>query len=352
MAFKYFWKPLLTGWCLLLAHLMTAQSHPTMPGTEFINHPEDSTIEVRIDGAYFTSLLYSRTLEKPILYPLISPQGLTVTRGFPRDPRPGERIDHPHQVGLWFNYGDVNSLDFWNNSSAIPNDQLEQYGKIVLDNYKLVEDQDVPSLTIHCTWQDHAGNGLLREKTIFKIQRLDNANVIDRITTLTAIVEVTMEDNKEGLIGMRVARELELPSDQPAIFTDAQGHATEVKALDNSRVTGNYLSSEGLTGDAVWGTRGRWVRLAGVLEGKPVSIVIIDHPDNVGYPTYWHARGYGLFAANPLGQSVFSSGEQALHFRLSKGSSRTFRYRVAVHDGSVLPTAVIEKWFEDFSRNQ
>ena len=42
-----------------------------------------------------------------------------VTRGFPLEPRPGERVDHPHHVGLWFNHGDVNGVDFWNNSESL-----------------------------------------------------------------------------------------------------------------------------------------------------------------------------------------------------------------------------------------
>ena len=54
-------------------------------------------------------------MEKPVLYPLNSSSGIPVTRGFPIDPKPNERIDHPHQTGMWFNYGNVNGLDFWNN---------------------------------------------------------------------------------------------------------------------------------------------------------------------------------------------------------------------------------------------
>jgi hypothetical protein len=50
------------------------------------------------------------------LYPLIADGGITVTRGYPLEPRPGERVDHPHHAGLWFNYGEVNGFDFWNNS--------------------------------------------------------------------------------------------------------------------------------------------------------------------------------------------------------------------------------------------
>jgi len=72
------------------------------------------------------------------------------------------------------------------------------------------------------------------------------------------------------------------------------------------------------------------MKLASEINGEQVALVIIDHPSNVGYPTYWHARGYGLFAANTLGQKVFSKGENELNFSLKKGESVTFKYRLVV----------------------
>jgi hypothetical protein len=100
--------------------------------------------------------------------------------------------------------------------------------------------------------------------------------------------------------------------------------------LDNTGVTGLYTSSEGLTGDAVWGTRARWMALAGRVGGEDVVLLLIDHPGNPGYPTHWHARGYGLFAANNLGQKALSNGKDELNFALEAGKSVTFRHRVLI----------------------
>src|SRR5204863_479210 len=82
-------------------------------------------------------------------------------------------------------------------------------------------------------------------------------------------------------------------------------------------------SSEGKKGDAVWGTRGRWTMLTGKVGDEALTIAMIDHPKNPGYPTYWHARGYGLYAANPLGQKVFSNGRETLNFTLEPHASTT-----------------------------
>jgi hypothetical protein len=118
--------------------------------------------------------------------------------------------------------------------------------------------------------------------------------------------------------------------------------------MDNTGVTGHYLSSEGIEGMDVWGKRAKWVALSGEVEGEKVSIVIFDHPDNVGYPTYWHARGYGLFSANPLGQSIFSEGKETLNFSLESGESTTFRYRTLIVSGET-DAAKIEQEYKKFT---
>jgi len=106
-----------------------------------------------------------------------------------------------------------------------------------------------------------------------------------------------------------------------------------VPALDNAGVNGTYTSSEGLTGAKVWGTRGRWTALSGRVGDEDVVLLMVDHPKNPGYPTYWHARGYGLFAANPLGQAAFSGGKQTLDFTLAPGAKASFRYLLLVLPG-------------------
>ena len=90
------------------------------PNVEVVANEAEQRVDVLVDGQLFTAYLFPSTIEKPVLYPIRSATGQTITRGFPLDPMPGERVDHPHHVGLWFNYGDVNGLDFWNNSDDIP----------------------------------------------------------------------------------------------------------------------------------------------------------------------------------------------------------------------------------------
>lgn len=314
---------------------VATRTTPAQAGVRVVVNGAARRADVYVDGKPFTAYIWPETVKKPVLFPLRTAQGTVVTRGYPLEPRAGERVDHPHHVGLWFNYGDVNGLDFWNNSEAIPPAERHKYGTIRHLRIKHVASlPDRGELEVETEWLTPEGRAILREDTMFIFHAGPNLRAIDRITRLTALDQrVVFHDNKEGVLGMRVARQLEQPSDKPEVFTDASGKATAVARMDNTGVTGRYLSSEGKAGDEVWGTRGRWTMLAGRIGEEDVTLAILDHPRNPGYPTYWHARGYGLFAANPLGQEVFSNGKQKLNFTLEPKQSATFRYRVLILSG-------------------
>jgi len=319
---------------------------------ELVQLDDQRKVDVLVYGKLFTSYTYPKNIKKPILYPLITPKGTKITRKFPLEPSVGERVDHPHQVGVWFNYGDVNGLDFWNNSDSIKVEKRHGYGTIIhrtIDTIKSGNNKG--SLTVSMDWIAPNGDILLKENTTFYFTAKENEYAIDRITTLTAQEQdVSFKDNKEGVLGIRVTRELEHPSDKPVIFTDANGIPTKVAGLNNEGINGNYLNSEGLEGLDCWGKRSNWVNLRSTIGDEKISLAILDHKSNVGYPTYWHARGYGLFSANPLGQKEFSQGKEELNFKLNKGQSTTFKHRIIVASND-LNKNTLDSSFNEFSKN-
>lgn len=302
-------------------------------GADIKNNKAKRTADITIAGKPFTTFVYTDTMEKSFLYPIYAPNGTVITRGFPWNPQPGDPVDHPHHIGLWFNYENVNGLDFWNNSFAIAPEKKKQYGWIKTQTVEPYKDGNGQSLKTTANWTNQEGKVLLTESTIFKFQERDGIYMIDRMATLTAVEDISMPDVKDGMLGLRVAHELELPIKQTKEYKDDKGIVTKVTANKDETVTGNYITSSGKEGDAAWGTRGNWCMLYGKKGADTISIVIIDHPQNPGYPTYWHARNYGLFAANPLGQKVFSEGKETLNFKLAKGESATFMYRVLIASG-------------------
>ncbi len=313
---------------------------------ELTKIPGENRVEVMIEGREFTSYWWHPTIFKPVLYPVRTAKGTTLTRNYP--PMPNEADDHPHHVGIWFNYGNVNGLDFWNNSGAIAAHRKPDFGSIKHRKIKTMKSGKQGVLVVACDWVDNDGKVLLDEETTFTFKGEGDLRIIDRDTKLTAKTDVSFKDNKEGCIAVRVTTPLQLPSSKKKkTFTDEHGVKTEV--IGGKGANGKYLSSEGKEDNAVWGTRARWVKLYGSFEDENADIVIIDHPENPGYPMHWHARDYGLFAGNTLGQKVFSKGKLELNFKLAQGQSTHFNYRILVSNGPTLSKEQIEEKFEEFS---
>ncbi|MGA9672291.1 MAG: PmoA family protein [Terracidiphilus sp.] len=336
-----------------LAFSGNAFAAATAKGVQVVPDEPNRRVDITIDGKPFTSYIWPTSLKKPVLYPLIDSDGTTLTRGFPLAPRPGERIDHPHHAGLWFNYGNANGFDFWNNSDAIKPENRAKMGTIL--HTKIVSTKSGPDrgeLVVESTWITGTNQPILTQTTHYIFARRNHARVIDQLVTLKALDRVVFNDDKEGLLGMRVARWLESPDEKGGVFTDANGNATQVAAAPTDApnpATDEYLTSEGVKGGAAWGTRGRWCALTGHTGDHQVNIAIIDHPANPGYPTYWHARGYGLFAANPLGRSIFDPKQPAFNFTLEKTQSAIFRYRVILDSQGAASPSELNREAEAFA---
>jgi len=318
-----------------------------------VKEQNENKINVFIGQRLFTSFLYPDTLEKPVLWPINASGGTMITRGFPLQPLPGDPTDHPHHVGLWFNFENVNGLDFWNNSYAIPADKKHLYGWIKTDKIIKTSNGDKGVLSYHANWVNQKNEVLLEETTTFEFTGTAHRRIIDRSTTLKANTDILFTDAKDGMLGLRVAHELQIPSMTDQKFTDNKGNVTIVKKSADSVASGNYLTSEGRQGDDAWSTRAIWCKMYGKMGNDSISIVIIDHPANPNYPTFWHARGYGLFAANPLGEKIFTNGKSEKNLRLKTGESVRFYYRIIIHDDKeTISAKQVNELANDFAKNK
>jgi hypothetical protein len=312
--------------CLLFFSLAYSAKSPKV---EFKNKEQEKKVDVYVDGKFFTSYIYPDNMEKQSLWPIVSASGKTVTRGYPLSPRPFERTDHPHHVGLWFNFGDVNGLDFWNNSFAIKPADKPKYGTVKFKNI-VSENSKKGELVTASEWVDINNKVLLREETSFVFSGSGNLRTIVRTSKLTAATEVTFTENKEGLIGMRLDRAFEEPATKPEKFLDANGIETEVPVLNNTGVNGVYRNAEGVSGGAVWSKRSPWVALRADKDGEIITIVILDNPKNTNYPAWSHARGYGLFATNNLGGRAFDKEATPVKVVLKAGETLVFKHEILI----------------------
>ena len=189
---------------LAASSLLAASALAASPakGVQVVPDETQRRVDITIDGKPFTSYIWPTTLKKPVLYPIMDADGVTLTRGFP--PRPGERVDHPHHVGLWFNYARVNNFDFWNNSEAIKPENHAKMGTIVFD--KILSASSGPrtrrtgrALDVDRRQRssDPRGDHALRLLTA----TARTNRVIDRMATLKALDHVVFEDEKDGMLG-------------------------------------------------------------------------------------------------------------------------------------------------------
>lgn len=323
--------------CLLAMATVAANAQ----AVKITENKEKKQYDVTVDGQPFTSYVFWDDQKKPILYPLRTSKGTTVTRGYPLEKVAGERTDHPHHISSWFNYGNINGVDFWNTPpEGVTRDRgvIEKFGTIKHRSAKIVKNgKGSAQMNASMDWIMPDGSKIMQENDQIFFRAGKDVRIIDRVITLTAQKDkVVFNDSKEGALGIRVTRTLEEPSNKPEVFTDANGVPTKVPVMDNKGVAGVYLSSEGKIGEKeAWGTRAKWMTLSGTVKGEDVVVGIFDHPKNPTYPTYWHARGYGLFAANPFGAKEFTKGAKTLNYTLESGQTITLRFRILIHSGKL-----------------
>jgi hypothetical protein len=280
-------------------------------------------VSVSIDGKPFTEFFAGPEAVKPYLHPLRTATGKIVTRSYPMETVAGEAKDHPHHRGLWITHGLVNEVDFWANEKNQKGAGKAGRGTIITKRINAVESgKKKGTIGAAFEWQDPTGKGLLTEQRTMTFYSHPTQRWIDFDVTLTALDEVTFGDTKEGMFAIRLATDLE------------------------EKHTGKMRSADGKEGEkAVWGSRSPWVDFAGTLEGEKVGLAILDHPTNPRHPTYWHSRGYGLFAANPFGVRDFERDKAKNgDLKLAKGGAVRFRYRLIIHPGDATEAKIAEEF--------
>ncbi len=274
----------------------------------------DGKAVVKIDGAPFTEYVFTGHT-KPILYPVVGPTGVEMTRSYPmKEGVDNEAHDHPHQKSIWFTHDDVNGVQFWleypRKGSDLKPGRIVQKGMCIDAN--TIETQD--------EWLAPDGKVVCSDTRVLTFGTTPAGRYIDFAVTIHASNgDVTFGDTKEGTMGIRMHPLLRLQAD---------------KKRGNHTAKGNAINSDGIEGKAIWGKRAQWVDYWAPIDGQTVGIAIFDHPSNPRHPTWWHARYYGLVAANPFGIHDFENKPEGTgDMKIESGDSVSFRYRFLFHTG-------------------
>jgi hypothetical protein len=281
-------------------------------------------IDVLVDGKPFTTYYFDPAIAKPYLMPLRTASGAVVTRGFPvrndvsaGDPKASSF--EPHQRPLYFGHGDIDGLDFWQEEvfDKFYSDHGHQsYGHVVLKSVEEPSQKgETASIRAHYTLNDPHNRVIGEETQSFTFAGNAGIRIIDCEIELTATAgPLDLGDTKEGTFAIRLAPELSAP------------HVT-------------MINSAGAQGEKeIWGKPAEWVDYSGTIGGQKVGVAIFDSPKSFRHPTTWHARAYGLFAANPFGLREFTRDfDKDGSWAIPEGKSTRFRYRVVIHEGDFGP---------------
>lgn len=279
----------------------------------------ENAVEVRFGDDLFTRYV-TNDETKPLFFPVYGPGQVPMTRSFPMAEVEGEADDHPHHKSIWVGH-EINGLDFWANRGGVIKFQKIEAVSALGDSFTVLN---------HWNRRD-GGETVLTVSTKFAFGADAAARWIDADVTFQAINEdVTFDDTKEGVFAIRTHSNLRL------------------KPVTKGSPSGQSINSEGVTGKDMWGKPAKWVNYWGSIEDKDVGVAIFDHSSNFRHPCHWHARDYGLIAANPFGLHHFTGapeGEGA--HTIAKGESLTLRYRMLFHTGDH-EAAEIETRYEAF----
>ncbi|MBI4621839.1 MAG: PmoA family protein [Verrucomicrobia bacterium] len=312
---------------LLVAFLAAACSATAQTGVKITTL--DDRLRVEIDGSLFTEY-YFKGVPKPFLYPIIGPGNAALTRNFPMKQVPGETQDHPHHRALFYGHGNVNGIDFWAEGA--------KSGKTVHDEFVEVKNGDTTGIIRSRNRLVTVDNKVLgTDERTLRIHKTPHGPMIDfEITHHASHGDLVFQDTKEGTMAIRVAETL------------VQRHSQSKKNPTPRKSFGNIVNSEGVRDGATWGRRAKWVDYYGPVDGKTVGIAMFDHPKNPRFPTWWHVRDYGLFAANPFGVHDFERLENpaAGDLKVAAGKSVTFRYRLFFHAGDEKAAHIAERYEE------
>ena len=286
-------------------------------------------IDVSIDGQPFTAYVFAGH-RKPILFPVLGPGGAAMTRSWPLvDGVAGEPQDHPHHESVWFTHGAVNGVDFWASHPKADAPKHRGADRIAQAELVACEGGTVGRIETRNRWLKADGTVVCTDTRRIGFAADGDARTIDYAVTIHADQgAVTFGDTKEGTFGLRV----------PATLQTKDDHGS-------SGAAGHILNSEGLRDDDAWGKPARWLAYWGPVEGKAVGVAVLDHPANPRHPTLWHARSYGLLAANPFGLHDFTGAPAGSgDYTIPAGESRTFRYLVVLHAGDTTAGRIEDRW--------
>jgi len=298
--------------------------------------PLSDRVRVEIDGQLFTEYVYGDGASRPYCYPITATDGTRLTRDFPMKETPREDRDHPWHRSRMFAHSMGGGVDFWNECGGDVGKSPKEKGRIVHDKILETTSGAIGVLRTANRWVAPDGKLVCTDERTLRFRRVAGGRLLDYEVTLHALPDapLLLGDNKDGTMAVRLAQWMTMPHKYQKLEVPGQGH---------------IVTARGDRDAAAWGKRADWCDYFAPHEGKTYGVAIFDHSQNLRHPTWWMARDYGLFGANPFGQHDFESLKDTPHagdYTIPAGGSLTLRYRFYFHEGDEMAAKVAEQYAE------
>lgn len=290
--------------------------------------PLNDRVRVEIGGKPFTEYVFGDGASRPYCYPILAADGTPLTRDFPMKDVPGEDRDHPWHRSLWFAHSVMNGVDFWNEAGGDAGKSPPSKGRSQHEAFLETKSGATGIIHTRNRWVAPDGRLICTDERTLRFHGDADGRFIDFEITLYALPDtpLLLGDNKDGTMAIRVAQWITLSH----LVKQPDGTAKDTGG------TGHIVTARGDRDKAAWGKRADWCDYHAERNGKIYGVAIFDHPQNLRHPTWWMARDYGLFGANPFGQHDYENLKDQPHIgdhTIPAGGSLTLRYRFFFHEG-------------------
>lgn len=277
---------------------------------------EENVVSIHKGSAVLLRYGYRGVPYKPCMQQLFTPGGINVLRDSP--------ADHQHHHALMYAVS-VDGLNFWEEQKQPGRQMHKSFCDVTVDAHN-----GIPRGSF-CERLDWVNPGtdelLLNESRTIAVSRLDDSGA----TLLTWQSSFTVPPGKDS-----------------ATLSGSHYFGLGMRFVETMDAGPQLRNSSGQPGEIVRGSerlvRARWCALTAEAGGKPVTVAMFCHPDNLRHPTHWFTMD------KPF---AYLSATMNLHrepLKIPSGEPLKLRYAVAVWDGSVENSQIdrlYRRWIED-----
>ncbi len=243
----------------LLALGFVIVSHPAFAENPMRITMAEDIVSVFADQRVLLRYHYRDVPFKPCVQELFSPRGVNVLRDGP--------ADHQHHHALMFAVA-ADGVNFWEEQQAPGRQAHRSFAEVKIGKRNNVPDA---GFTEQLDWINPRSHELL-------------------LTENRTIGVRQPNDSKATLLSWQSS--FAVPSGKESVtLTGSHYFGLGMRFMKSMDTGGQFRNAEGKSGEVVRGderlVRARWCAYTAAANGKPVTVAMFGHPDNLRHPTQW-----------------------------------------------------------------